>query len=83
MARRVFTAFDTDNAGIMAAAWWNSVLPNAERLIPSEHDLTDMAKDGHNFRSWLGIEQHTPAIQQVEQQTMFDTNKIVNPYGAA
>lgn len=54
VARVVYLAFDSEQAGALAAVWWSSVLPNAHRLIPTRHDITDMVAGGDNLNHWLG-----------------------------
>ncbi len=54
VARVVYVAFDAEQAGALAAVWWCSALPNAHRLIPTAHDITDMVRAGHNLNHWLG-----------------------------
>jgi DNA primase len=50
-ADRVILAFDADDAGDAAAAYWRELLPdNAERLRPDDHDPADM---GICCRSWI------------------------------
>jgi 5S rRNA maturation endonuclease (ribonuclease M5) len=53
LARRVFVAFDQDDAGEKASEYWLSVLPNAIRLIPTAHDCNEMLQNKHDFMNWL------------------------------
>lgn len=55
LARRVLVAFDQDinGAGEQAARWWLDALPNARRWAPTEHDVTDMIKAGHDVFEWI------------------------------
>lgn len=52
---KVYIALDTDEAGEKASEWWLSVLPNAVRLRPTEHDVNDMLLANVNIREWIGI----------------------------
>lgn len=49
----VLVAFDSDDAGEQAAAWWLQRLPNARRLCPEGHDVNEMLTDGANLREWV------------------------------
>jgi DNA primase len=53
MCRRVAIAYDTDEAGEHASEWWLRVLPNAYRLRPLAHDVSDMHQSGMDIVSWL------------------------------
>ena len=53
VARVVLIAFDTDQAGETASAFWLSKLPNAKRLAPLAHDVNDMLTGGHDIQSWI------------------------------
>ena len=54
MASFVLLAFDTDDAGDSAAAWWGSQLGSKSyRLKPLAHDITDMWKAGHSISNWM------------------------------
>ncbi len=54
LARRVLLAFDADHAGDEAADWWHDSLGEmADRLKPTQHDVTDMVKAGDDVRGWL------------------------------
>jgi hypothetical protein len=53
MLPRVYVAFDADLAGEEAATWWLEHLPNAERLLPTSHDLNAMLMEGVDLSKWL------------------------------
>lgn len=53
LAERVLVAYDTDKPGQDAARWWLDNLPNARRLEPTAHDITDMYKAGQDIRGWI------------------------------
>lgn len=53
LAHRVLVAFDTDEAGEKAAAWWLKALPNAMRLVPTRHDINDMLLAGDSIAAWV------------------------------
>lgn len=52
----VMLAFDTDDAGDVAAAYWHDRLGAelSERLRPTAHDVTDMVSTGDDVRHWIG-----------------------------
>lgn len=55
-SRLALLAFDVDEngAGDKAAAWWHEQLGDkAIRLLPTEHDVTDMYKAGHDLQAWV------------------------------
>lgn len=59
MAYQVIVAYDADeltNDGVKKAVqWWlNNLGDKAIRLMPTEHDITDMYKAGHDLQAWLG-----------------------------
>lgn len=62
LAERVLVAFDADEAGEEAAAYWLKVLPNAERWRPWWDDPNQLMIDGVDLRTWL-----MPAFQQRQQ----------------
>ena len=81
-AGRVYLAFDSgETGGPLAALWWSSMLDNAERLIPTAHDVTDMVTEGHDLYEWLGM---YPAdyVTQKKQLSMFgeEPTTTANPY---
>ncbi len=49
----VLVAFDNDEAGEKAAAWWLGVLANAKRWRPYWADANAMAQDGADVRAWV------------------------------
>jgi hypothetical protein len=51
--RRVFVAFDTDEAGASGAARWLEAIPRARIIAPTAHDITDMARAGVDVGAWL------------------------------
>jgi hypothetical protein len=53
VARTVLIAFDIDEAGDTASAFWLSKLPNAKRLAPLAHDVNDMLTGGHDIQAWI------------------------------
>jgi DNA primase len=54
VGRRVLLAFDSDDAGNAAAAWWqHNLRDKAVRLAPTAHDVTDMVKSGQDLTDWL------------------------------
>lgn len=59
----VLVAFDADDAGDKAAAWWLGRLENARRLRPTRHDANQMLQDGENFEAWLGLDRPPVATQ--------------------
>jgi 5S rRNA maturation endonuclease (ribonuclease M5) len=53
-ARRVLLAFDADEAGDNAAAWWAARLPGkSARLRPTRHDVNAMLVAGDDIAAWL------------------------------
>ena len=48
----LLVAFDRDEAGSQAAAWWLSILPDAHRLLPLGHDVNTQP-DPALVRAWL------------------------------
>lgn len=66
LARRVYLAFDADQAGANTAFWWQQALPNAIRLRPTLKDITDMVTANHSLYEWLGY------TSEAKQLTMFD-----------
>jgi DNA primase len=76
VAKSVYLAFDAgESAGPLAAVWWGSVLPNARRLIPTRHDITDMVSAGENLYEWLGYYRPTQPAPQPEQMSMFGSSQ--------
>lgn len=53
LASQVLLAFDADEAGERAAAWWSERLPAARRLVPAHHDINAMLTAGDDIRTWL------------------------------
>lgn len=53
IAKQVYICFDADEAGDKASEWWLKVLTNAERLRPTQKDVTDMWKAGEDVHAWL------------------------------
>lgn len=53
MASRVLLAFDDDDAGRAAAQWWSSTIPQAVRVVPAAHDITDMWKRRIDIAAWI------------------------------
>jgi DNA primase len=52
LASMVLVAYDSDEAGDHAAAYWLDALPNARRWRPYWSDANEMAQDGVNVRAW-------------------------------
>jgi len=55
LASTVLVAFDADEPGEDAAAYWLGVLTNAYRLRPFWSDANQMAQDGADLRQWLAV----------------------------
>lgn len=53
IASLVLVAFDADDAGEEASAYWLKVLPNARRWRPYWGDANAMARDGADLRAWV------------------------------
>jgi DNA primase len=53
LANEVILAFDADDDGEKASAWWNQILTNAVRLRPTRHDVNDMLMAGDDIAAWL------------------------------
>lgn len=53
LCEQVLVAFDADEAGEQAAAWWMNALPRARRLCPTRHDVSDMLAAGDDILTWL------------------------------
>lgn len=53
LASTVLVAFDSDDAGEEAAAFWINLLPNARRWRPFWDDANAMAQDGVDLRAWI------------------------------
>lgn len=53
VARLVVLAFDADEAGDKAAAYWKTIFPDAVRLRPLRHDAAAMLQVGDDVRSWV------------------------------
>lgn len=49
----VLVAYDTDEAGDKAAAYWIAALPTARRWRPYWKDANTMLQDGANVRAWV------------------------------
>lgn len=49
----VIVAFDGDEPGEQAAAWWLDALPRAIRKRPTQHDVSDMLSTGEDIHAWL------------------------------
>lgn len=58
LASLVLVAYDADEAGEKAAAYWLNALPNAKRWRPFWSDANQLAQDGVNVAAWIqaGIE---------------------------
>jgi len=52
-ASRVVVAFDADEAGQTAAAYWMDALPNAVALAPIKDDPAGMLERGDSLTEWL------------------------------
>ena len=79
IAKVVYLAFDgEDSAGALAAVWWGGQLPNAQRLIPSAHDVSDMVSAGHDLYDWLGFYRTKPKHESLTQLSMFGEVKHHN-----
>ena len=48
----VFVAFDGDDPGEQAAAWWLDALPGSRRLAPVD-DPAAMLQAGQDLRQWV------------------------------
>ena len=53
VASEVLVAFDGDEAGEKAAAWWLEKLPRARRLVPNGKDAAGMLEAGDDVRRWV------------------------------
>lgn len=49
----ILVAYDNDDAGNEAAAYWLSALPNAKRWRPYWSDANQMQQDGADVRAWI------------------------------
>lgn len=52
-ASQVLIAFDSDEAGEKAAAFWFEALPNASRLRPYWDDANAMLQEGIDLKAWV------------------------------
>lgn len=52
-ASKVLIAFDSDEAGEKAAAFWFEALPNASRLRPYWDDANAMLQEGIDLKAWV------------------------------
>ena len=52
-ASEVLIAFDSDEAGEKASAFWFEALPNAKRLRPYWDDANAMLQDGVDLKQWI------------------------------
>lgn len=50
---RIWGALDTDDAGVKGFDRWHALSPRVRLLMPSEHDVTDMWRAGHNLAAWV------------------------------
>jgi hypothetical protein len=50
---RVLVAFDAEETGDTAAAWWLTRLAKAQRLRPWWKDANQMLQDGADLRAWI------------------------------
>jgi 5S rRNA maturation endonuclease (ribonuclease M5) len=66
-AQKVLVAYDSDEPGNAAAKWWIDILPNAQRLIPLDHDVNDMLMKGISIPDWILSALHTPQEQETKQ----------------
>jgi len=53
LAEYIGDAFDADEAGQTAAAYWMDALPNAVALEPIEDDPAGMLERGDSLTEWL------------------------------
>jgi DNA primase len=53
LGKKVFVAFDDDDAGMQANTWWMKHLSNGVGIIPSRHDINEMLVAGDDIRNWL------------------------------
>lgn len=53
LGKRVFVAFDDDEAGMKANEWWLKMLTNSVGILPLRHDINDMLVAGDDIRNWL------------------------------
>ena len=53
-ASTTLIAFDCDEAGEKAAAFWYEALPNGRRLRPYWDDANKMLQDGIDLKQWIG-----------------------------
>jgi hypothetical protein len=51
----VLLAFDADEAGDGAAAYWQGILDNAFRWRPYWDDANGMVRDGADLRTWISV----------------------------
>lgn len=51
----VLVAYDADDAGTRAAAWWVGVLANSRRWRPIWGDANAMHQDGADLRAWVAV----------------------------
>lgn len=51
----VLIAYDADEPGEQAAAYWLEVLPNAKRWRPFWQDANAMAQEGADLRAWVEV----------------------------
>lgn len=51
----VLIAYDADDPGEQAAAYWLDVLPNARRWRPFWQDTNAMMQDGVDLRAWIEV----------------------------
>lgn len=53
LASKVLVAYDSDEAGNTAAAYWCDALSNAKRWRPYWSDVNDLAQAGVDVRAWV------------------------------
>jgi hypothetical protein len=58
----VLIAYDADDAGEAAAAYWRDALPNARRWRPYWADANDLAQAGVDLRAW--VQAGLPTVDQ-------------------
>lgn len=84
MTDTVVLAFDTDTAGEGAVTWWQKQLGDkAHRLVPTEHDVTDMWKAGKSIAEWLkdyDLSFSMPVTQDMERRRQMVREQVL-PWG--
>lgn len=76
----VLVAYDADDAGEKAAAYWVGTLDNAKRWRPYWRDANQLAQDGVNVRAWIeaGLKQGQ-TTDVVTVQPVMTPAKVAEP----